>query len=55
MSDTVSAISSVGFPIVACLILFYFNKIEIENLKKSIDNNTKVLESLQTIIKGLKK
>ena len=54
-SDVINGISSVGFPIVACLLLFYFNKVEIEKLKESLDNNTKVLEALKDIIKGIKK
>lgn len=54
-NDIINGISSVGFPIVACLLLFYFNKVEIEKLKESLDNNTKVLEALKEIIKGLKR
>lgn len=55
ITEVSNSITSVGFPIVACLLLFYFNKVEIEKLKESLDNNTKVLEALKEIIKGLKK
>lgn len=54
-NELINSISSVGFPIIACMILFYFNKVEIEKLKESLDNNTKILESLKDIIKGLKR
>lgn len=55
ITEVSDSITSVGFPIVACLLLFYFNKVEIEKLKESLDNNTKVLEALKEIIKGMKK
>ena len=55
ITEISNSITSVGFPIVACLLLFYFNKVEIEKLKESLDNNTKVLEALKEIIKGMKK
>lgn len=45
------AITSVGFPIVCCLLLFYFNKVEIEKLRETIEQNTKVLEQLKDLIK----
>lgn len=55
-----SVIGSLGFPIVACLILFwYLNKereshaIEIESLRKSLDKNTEILEKLKDIIQYL--
>ena len=55
ITEVSNSITSVGFPVVCCLLLFYFNKVEIEKLKESLDNNTKVLEALKEIIKGLKK
>lgn len=48
LSDT---ITSVGFPIVCCLLLFYFNKVEIEKLRETIDKNTSVLMQLKDLIK----
>ena len=55
-----SAIGSLGFPIVACVILFwYLNKereshaVEIDKLRESLDNNTEILEKLKDIIQYL--
>lgn len=49
----IDAISSVGFPIVCCYFLFKANekneelhKKEIDGLRRSIDNNTKVIVRL---------
>lgn len=55
ITEVSNSITSVGFPIVACLLLFYFNKVEIEKLKESLDNNTQVLMALKEIIKGMKR
>lgn len=50
-------ISSVGFPIVACGALYLMNrevqnahKEEIEGLRKTLEENTKVLTRLESII-----
>lgn len=55
-----TAIGSLGFPIVACLILFwYLNKEreshaeEIDKLRESLDRNTEILEKLKDIIQYL--
>lgn len=49
MSEVLSMISTVGFPIVACLGMFYFIVTTMKQftgtlteLSKSVDNNTKV-------------
>lgn len=49
----ISLIGSLGFPIVACVALFMSNKDatkqhkeEIDELRKSIDNNTIVIQKL---------
>ena len=49
----VSLISSVGFPIAMTLVLLWYivklnaqHKEEIDELRKSVDNNTKVLQEL---------
>lgn len=48
--ETVNAIltgiSTVGFPIVMCLIIFYQNEKTIETLKATIDNNTSIIKEL---------
>lgn len=52
-SDVVSAISTIGFPIVCCLIVMYFCKYvfdkyreDINGLRESLDNNTHVISEL---------
>lgn len=49
-SETVNAIltgiSTVGFPIVMCLIIFYQNEKTIDTLKTTIDNNTSIIKEL---------
>ena len=49
-ADVVNAIltgiSTVGFPIVMCLIIFYQNEKTIETLKTTIDNNTNIIKEL---------
>jgi len=42
-------ISNVGFPIVACWYLAWSN----ENLRKTLDENTKTIESLKDLIYSL--
>lgn len=39
-------IGQLGFPIVACVLLFVLYFKSFETLKKAVDNNTKVLEKL---------
>lgn len=41
-----TGISTVGFPIVMCLIIFYQNEKTIETLKATIDNNTSIIKEL---------
>ena len=51
MNDIVSVISSIGFPIVACIgLAFYINK-QLENFRKTIENNTNVITALLTYLK----
>ena len=54
-STILSAISTVGFPIVCCCVLFYQNsqlqekhETEISELKEVINNNTLVLKEIST-------
>ncbi len=59
MSELQSLIGSVGFPIVMCLLLFYYisstNK-QMESMIQAIhielEHNTAVLNNIQFIIKG---
>lgn len=43
MSDILSAISNVGFPIVMCILFFLQN----EKMRSSLDRNTTVIEELK--------
>lgn len=56
----VEIIGSFGFPIVMCLILFYYmekenekHDKEVHDLTETINNNTKILTELTTLIKTL--
>lgn len=57
----INIISTVGFPIACCIYLFYSNtrqqeksQEEIDKLRETIDNNTKVMIELKTLL-GVKK
>ena len=56
----ISTISSVGFPIVMCLIMFKYmqeesknHKNEVDSLKESLKENTVVLADLKSMIQTL--
>ncbi len=58
----ISLISSVGFPIVVSGVLFNYmvktreaHKEEIDKLRQTLENNTKVLVELTTLIKDIKR
>lgn len=53
MSDIVTAISTVGFPIVMCLLMWYMNekqdtrhKEEVDRMTEAVNNNTMVLQQV---------
>ena len=46
VNTILTSISTVGFPIVMCLIIFYQNEKTIEALKTTIDNNTSIIKAL---------
>ena len=57
MSNITSIISQVGFPIACCIYLIYSNNQQdkrnaetIENLRQTIDNNTKVMIELKSLL-----
>lgn len=61
MSDIVTMVSTLGFPIAMCLLMWYQNseltkthKEETNELKKAIENNTIILTELTTLIKNQK-
>lgn len=56
----IQLISNVGFPIAMCVALFYYmikqrqeHSVELENLRTTLEENTKVLTELSTLIKQL--
>lgn len=62
MNEIVTVISSVGFPIVMCLILVKYmaqenakHESEINALRDTLEANTKVLTELCTLIKTMVK
>lgn len=46
--DIIQAISSVGFPICACLLMGHFIWKKMEKLEDIVDNNTKAMIALVT-------
>ena len=46
VNTILTGISTVGFPIVMCVIIFYQNEKTIETLKTTIDNNTNIIKEL---------
>lgn len=50
VNTILTGISTVGFPIVMCLIIFYQNEKTIDTLKTTIDNNTSIIKELITKI-----
>ena len=61
MDDILTAISTVGFPIVCCLILGYLliqeqnaHKEESSRLVESINNNTLIMRELKQLIYDIK-
>lgn len=59
ITQVTQMISNVGFPIVMCLIVFYYmthdeqHKEETDKLSTTLEENTKVLSELITLIKTL--
>lgn len=45
-NTVVQVISTVGFPIAMCLLVYYQNEKTLETLKETINNNTMVLKEL---------
>ncbi len=46
LNTVTSLISSIGFPIVMCLILFKYIQTEISDMRKVIEKNTEAIISL---------
>ena len=61
ISAIINIISTVGFPIACCIYLFYSNtrqqeksQEEIDKLRETVDNNTKVMVEIKTLL-GVRK
>lgn len=48
MDEIITLISSVGFPIAMCVYMIFTNNKTIENLRQTIENNTKVMVEIST-------
>lgn len=53
MNEIVNIISSVGFPIVCCIVLFKLYNDSITSFRKSIDNNTKMTQKVYELIESI--
>lgn len=53
MQDVVTAISTVGFPIVMCILIFYYMEKESESHKREVDGLKEVLTELKISITQL--
>lgn len=62
LSQLTPIISSLGFPIAACIALFYYlnkeresHKEEIDSLKNCINENNTVLTALKTLLESIER
>ena len=53
MQDVVTAVSTVGFPIVMCILIFYYMEKEAESHKQEVDGLKEVLTDLKISITQL--
>ena len=53
MQEVVAAISTVGFPIVMCILIFYYMEKETESHKQEVDGLKEVLTDLKISITQL--
>ena len=53
MQEIVTAISTVGFPIVMCILIFYYMEKESESHKQEVDGLKEVLADLKISITQL--
>jgi len=50
ISDIMTIITQVGFPIAMCLLMMWYIKDLTSSFKTSIENNTKAIENLEKVI-----
>lgn len=46
INDIVTIISTVGFPIVCCIVMFKIYREDLKKMQESINNNTLVIQKL---------
>lgn len=54
INTIVTLIGSLGFPIAACIALFYFINKTMKEVTTALDNNTSVMNNLIAKIEGMK-
>lgn len=59
MNDIIQAISTVGFPIVMCIIMIYLNekqdtrhREEVDKMTEAVNNNTVVIQQILEHMRG---
>lgn len=52
VTDIISIISTVGFPIVCCIVMFKIYREDLKKMQESIDNNTLVIQKLIDKLEG---
>lgn len=55
LNSIISIVSSVGFPIVCCIVMFKIYREDLRKMQESIDNNTMVIHELLQALKGVAK
>lgn len=51
MNEVATLVSTVGFPIVACVFMYRFMTADLAAMRESLDNNTKVMQRILEHIK----
>ena len=52
VNDIVTIISTVGFPIVCCVVMFKIYREDLKKMQESINNNTMVIQKLIDKLEG---
>ena len=55
MTEIASVVSSVGFPIAAFILLFYYMKTTMEELRKTIEQNTLAVSKLMVYMETVER
>ena len=53
MENVLSLVSNVGFPIAAFVMIFYFMKNELTEMRKTVDQNTVAISKLLTFMETI--